>query len=83
MDYRGHRICIVEDYSPEVLSQRAEYQEAMTTLYKLGMRPALLFPARLCITAPNCKKMGLKSITEAHKYNDEHKVDKVDNQGDN
>lgn len=80
MEYRGHPIRIVEDYSPEVLSQRAEYRDAMTTLYKLGMRPALLFPARLRITLPNGEKKWLKSAAEARKYIDEHKVD---NQGGN
>lgn len=75
MEYRGHPIRIVEDYSPEVLSQRSEYRDAMTTLYKLGMRPALLFPARLRITLPNGEKKWLKSAAEARKYIDEHKGD--------
>lgn len=32
MDYHGYPIGIVKDYSPEVLSQRVEYRDSMTTL---------------------------------------------------
>ncbi|CAL9701054.1 unnamed protein product [Knipowitschia caucasica] len=52
-DYRGQRIRIVEDYSAEVVSQRAQYRDVMAELYKQGMKPALLFPARLRITLPS------------------------------
>lgn len=33
LEYRGQQVCIVEDYSLEVLSQRAEYREVMADLY--------------------------------------------------
>lgn len=35
---------ILENYSPEVLSQWAEYKYVMAELYKRGLKPALLYP---------------------------------------
>lgn len=45
LEFRGQPIRIVEDYSPEVISQRAEYKDIMAELYKLGLKPALIYPA--------------------------------------
>lgn len=51
--FLNHKIRIFEDYSPDVLKLRSEFKDAMAELYKRGLRPALLFPAKLCITLLN------------------------------
>lgn len=56
MSYQGHNICVVEDYSPDVLQQQTKYKDVMAELYKQGLRPALLYPARLRITLPDGKR---------------------------
>nr|XP_021325840.1 uncharacterized protein LOC550357 isoform X2 [Danio rerio] len=53
LTFRNHKIRIFEDYSPDVLKLRSEFKDAMAELYKRGLRPALLFPAKLRITLPN------------------------------
>ncbi|XDV36150.1 hypothetical protein PO909_005994 [Leuciscus waleckii] len=53
LQYRGSPVHIYEDYTPEVLEQRAKYRDVMSTLYNRGLKPSLLFPARLQITLPN------------------------------
>ncbi|XP_028428664.1 Na(+)/H(+) exchange regulatory cofactor NHE-RF4-like [Perca flavescens] len=70
LDYRGQQIRIVEDYCPEILSQRAEYREVMTELYNRGLKPSLLYPARLHITLSSGEKMWLCSADEARRYVD-------------
>lgn len=67
-EYRGRPVRIVEDYCPEVLSQRAEYREVMADLYKRGLRPSLLYPARLRITLSSGDKKWLRSAEEARRY---------------
>lgn len=42
-------VAIYEDYAPEVLEQHSKYREVLSELYNLGLKPALLFPARLTI----------------------------------
>lgn len=49
LHYRGTPIAIYEDYAPEVLEQRSKYREVLSEMYNLGLKPALLFPARLTI----------------------------------
>ena len=44
-EYHVQPVRAVEDYSPEVHNQRAEYSGVMAELYKLGLKPALLYPA--------------------------------------
>ncbi|RXN36549.1 putative transposase element L1Md-A101/L1Md-A102/L1Md-A2 [Labeo rohita] len=68
LTYQGHKIRIFDDYSPNVLKLRGEFKEAMAELYKRGLKPALLFPARLRITLSNCEKMWLLSATEANNF---------------
>ncbi len=70
LEYRGQPVRIVEDYCPEVLSQRAEYREVMADLYSRGLRPSLLYPARLRITLPSGDKKWLRSAEEARRYMD-------------
>ncbi|KAI2645890.1 LINE-1 retrotransposable element ORF1 protein [Labeo rohita] len=66
--YDGHKIRIFEDYCPEVLKLRAEYKDVMSSLYKRGLKPALLYPARLRITLPNGEKKWLASVSEANDF---------------
>ncbi|KAL0150935.1 hypothetical protein M9458_053747, partial [Cirrhinus mrigala] len=57
--YDGHKLCIFEHYCPEVLKLCAKYKDVMSSLYKRGLKPALLYPARLQITLPNGEKKWL------------------------
>lgn len=66
--YEGHKIRIFEDYCPEVLKLRSEYKDVMSSLYKCGLKPALLFPARLRITLPNSEKKWLALVAEANNF---------------
>lgn len=50
LQFQGKPIRIFEDYTPEVLEQRTRYHEVMSSLYNLGQKPSLLFPAMLMIT---------------------------------
>ncbi|KAI4806458.1 hypothetical protein KUCAC02_017283 [Chaenocephalus aceratus] len=68
LQYEGKPIAFYEDYIPEVVMQRALYREVMAQLYKLGLRPALQYPAKLMITAENGDKVRLSSVEEAKKY---------------
>lgn len=68
LDYRGISIHVVEDYSPEVLSQCAEYKDVMSDLYKCGFMPSLLFPARLRITLPNGTRKFMGSVEATRQY---------------
>lgn len=68
LDYKGASLRIVEDYSPDVLAQRAEYKDTMAELYKRGLKPALLFPARLRITQPSGARKFLGSVEEAQQF---------------
>ncbi|KAF3842858.1 hypothetical protein F7725_001707 [Dissostichus mawsoni] len=66
--YEGKPIAFYEDYIPEVVMQRALYRQVMAQLYKLGLRPALQYPAKLMITTENGEKVWLSSVEEAKKY---------------
>lgn len=65
VEYRGHKLRLYEDYSADVLKKRAEYRDVMAKLYKKGLRPSLLFPAKLRVTLLNCEKRWLASVSEA------------------
>lgn len=54
--------------SPEVLSQRAEYKDVMSDLYKRGFKSAFLFPARLCITLPGGTRKFMGSVEDTRQY---------------
>ncbi|KAI4797233.1 hypothetical protein KUCAC02_025238 [Chaenocephalus aceratus] len=56
---------IYKDFTPEVLEQRAKYRDIKSKLYNLGLRPALLFPARLQIKLGNGAKQRFPSPLEA------------------
>ncbi|KAI4793065.1 hypothetical protein KUCAC02_032950 [Chaenocephalus aceratus] len=53
--YEGKPIAFYKDYIHEVVMQRALYREVMVQLYKLGLRPALQYPAKLMITRMETK----------------------------
>ena len=48
-----------------MLEQRAAYRDVMAKLYNLGLRPALLYPAKLQITKKDGNKKRFSSIEEA------------------
>lgn len=68
LSFKEHGIRIYEDYTTDVLKQRAEYKEVMAELYKRGYKPSLMFPAKLRITMPNGEKAWIKSAAEAGKF---------------
>ncbi|KAI4799078.1 hypothetical protein KUCAC02_019245 [Chaenocephalus aceratus] len=59
------QLLIYKDFTPEVLEQRAKYRDIKSKLYNLGLRPALLFPARLQIKLGNGAKQRFPSPLEA------------------
>ncbi|KAF0022202.1 hypothetical protein F2P81_025546 [Scophthalmus maximus] len=67
-EYHGHKLRFYEDYSEEVLKQRAEYKGVMAELYQCGLRPSLLFPAKLRITLQSSERTWLRSVSEASNY---------------
>lgn len=68
VEYRGHKLRFYEDYSADVLKQRAAYRIVMAELYSRGLRPSLLFPAKLRITLPSGEKRWLSSVSAATKF---------------
>ena len=74
---RNHSILIFEDYPPEVVELRRESREVMSELYKLNLKPALLFPARLTVNlGPKSEgRKNLSSVAEAKKFIASHKQD--------
>lgn len=66
---------IYEDYSPEVVNKRREYRTVMSDLYKMGLKPSLLYPARLRITKTNGARHMFGSVTEAEKFVEDSKAD--------
>lgn len=59
---------MMDNYCPEVLSQRAEYRAVMTELYIGGLRPSLLYPAGLHVILTSGEKKWLHSVDEADKF---------------
>lgn len=59
---------IYEDYTPEVVAQRKVYKSVMSDLYKMGLRPSLLYPARLRITKTDGTRSMFGSVAEAEKF---------------
>ena len=68
LEFNGHKIRFYEDYTADVLQQRGEYKVQMSDLYKMGLRPSLLFPARLRITLPGGEKKWLPSPSAATNF---------------
>lgn len=68
LQYQGKPIAFYEDYTPEVMEQRAVYREVMADLCKLGLRPILVYPAKLMITTKSGDKVWLSSVGEAKTF---------------
>ncbi|KAJ3595426.1 hypothetical protein NHX12_004730 [Muraenolepis orangiensis] len=66
--YQDSPIRFYEDYCPEVQEQRAAYHDVMAKLYNLGLRPALLYPAKLQITDKEGNKKRFSSAEKAVAY---------------
>lgn len=66
LEFRGKPIRVVEDYSPEVANQRAEYRAVMTELYNRGLKSALLYPAKLRVTLPSGVRKWIGSVDKAN-----------------
>lgn len=49
LEYKGNKVLMFPDYTPEVMRQRREYTEAQRMLRELKVEHSLLFPARLRI----------------------------------
>ena len=49
LEYKGNKVLIFPDYTPEVMRQRREYTEVLRMLRELKVEHSLLFPARLRI----------------------------------
>lgn len=64
LQYQGKPISIYEDYSPEVMEQRAQYREIMVEMYKQGLKLALLYPARLRIMIKEGSSKWFTSVEE-------------------
>lgn len=69
--YQGHTFRVYEDYPPEIVNQRREYKAVMSSLYELGLRPSLLYPAKLRIIQTDGQRKLFTSLDEAEKYVEE------------
>ena len=56
LTYLGKPVQIFEDLPQEIVEQRSTYRDVMTALYKRGLKPKLLHPARLFITTTAGRK---------------------------
>ncbi|KAF3842896.1 hypothetical protein F7725_001745 [Dissostichus mawsoni] len=65
--FQGKPVAIFEDYCPE-MEQRAAYREVMSALYQRGLRPSLLYPARLRITTKDGGKKHFASVEDATSF---------------
>jgi len=65
LKYDDHPIHILEDYTPEVMEQRAQYRDVMKKLYDLGLKPALRYPAKLFIVTADGSRKFLPGMKEA------------------
>ena len=74
--YNGHKIRLYDDYSPDLLKQRAEFKTCMSELYQRGYKPALLYPAKLRVTLPNGERAWLPTVADATKFVHGLQVDK-------
>ncbi|KAF3856803.1 hypothetical protein F7725_017526 [Dissostichus mawsoni] len=66
--FQGKPVAIFEDYCPEIVEQRAAYREVMSALYQRGLRPSLLYPARLRITTKDGGKKHFASVEDATSF---------------
>ena len=58
----------MEDYTPKVAEQCAQYRDVMKKLYDLGFKPALRYPAKLFIMAEDGSRKFLPGVKEAKDF---------------
>ena len=63
--YRGAKIAIYDDFAAEIAAERATYRDVIQALWRRGLRPALLYPARLRVTTKDGKIKFIRSVAEA------------------
>lgn len=68
LKFRSHSILVFEDYPPPVVKQRAAYKVVMSKLYEHGLKPALLYPARLYVKLQSGERKYLPSVVEAEAF---------------
>lgn len=74
LKYRDKPLRIYEGYSPEVVNQRRVYRSVMYDLYKMGLKPSLLYSAQLRITKMDGVRHVFGSVTEAEKFVEDSKA---------
>lgn len=72
--YQNTTFRIYEDCSPEVVIERKKYAAVMSELYKMGLKPSLLYPARLRITNTDGTRIAFGSVVEAEKFVNDSKT---------
>lgn len=75
LKYMDKPFRVYEDYSPEVVNQRREYRSVMSDLYKMGLKPSLLYPARLRITKTDGVRHTFGSAVEAERFVEDYEAD--------
>ena len=76
--YKGSRISLYPDFSPELSKRRAEFTPIKRNLLKSNITYALLYPARLWIMTPNGPQLfdsprKVAQWLEEYKLHTEHK----------
>ena len=66
--YQGNPVAIYEDYCPEIMEQRMAYRAVMSGLYHRGLKPLLLYPAKLRITAKDGGRKYFASVKDAEEF---------------
>lgn len=66
--YHGKPIAFYEDYTPDVMEQRAAYRDVIAQLYQLGHKPTLQYLAKLMVRAENGEKLWPASVDEAKRF---------------
>lgn len=68
LTYKNNSFRVYEDYTQEVAKQRKGCRSVMSSLYKMGLKSSLLYPARLQITEVDGTRTGFGSVAEAEKF---------------
>lgn len=70
LQYNGHRIRLVQDYSPGVFAQRAEFKDVLKLAYDRNLKPSLRDPAKLRLTLSDGGKRWFSSPLSARNFID-------------
>ncbi len=68
LKYRGNPILVFEDYPLQVVEQQAEFKVVMLELNSRGLRPALLYLARLHIKLETGSRKHFATVAEAEAF---------------